>query len=212
VLISDGYNYSVTGPLISAELYNPSTDTFTLTGSQFTTNYLGTITLLGNADAMVTGSIYNADVPELYNPSSGTFANTSQLNTPRDLSTATLLPEGSLLVAGGHSNLTNTVLSSAELYSPTSLVPPNLTSISIAPASVPSLAVNGSQPLVATGLFSDESTQVLYSAIWTSSNPAVATITDDSTNSGVVFGVAAGTTTVSACAGTICGQVTVTVP
>jgi uncharacterized protein YjdB len=211
VLISDGYNYSVTGPLTSAELYNPTLDTFTPTSSQVATSYLGTITLLGNADVLVAGSVLNSASPELYTPSPG-FSITSQMITPRDLQTATLLPDGAVLMAGGHSNVTNTVLAVAELYEPTTLAPPDLSSIAITPSSVPSLAVGGSQQLVATGTFgSAGGTQVLASVTWTSSNPAVATVTDDITNSGVVFGVSAGTTNVSACTGTICGVVVVTV-
>lgn len=54
--------------------------------------------------------------------------------------------------------------------------------------------------------------QTLASASWTSSDPTIATVTSDSTNSGSIYGVAAGTATVSACAGSICGSTTITVP
>jgi hypothetical protein len=133
--------------------------------------------------------------------------------TPRDLPTATLLPDGAVLIAGGHSNFSNSVLAAAELFVPPTLAPPSLVSISIAPSS-PSLAMGASQQLVATGTFGNNGTQQLVSATWTSSNPAVATVTNDVTNSGVVFGVSAGAATVSACTGAICqtAAVTVTAP
>ncbi|PYU28380.1 MAG: hypothetical protein DMG32_02895 [Acidobacteria bacterium] len=63
-----------------------------------------------------------------------------------------------------------------------------------------------------TGTFSDSSVLTLASASWNSSNANIATVTSDSTNSGTVYATAAGTTTVDACAGSICGSATVTVP
>jgi|HubBroStandDraft_1064217.scaffolds.fasta_scaffold03542_5 hypothetical protein len=210
VLIADGYNYLTTGPLTSAELYNPSLGTFILTGSQASTAWLGTATLLGNSNVLIAGSVLNSADPEIFNPGTGTFSVTSAMVTPRDLPTATLLPDGAVLIAGGHSNATNSVLAAAELYEPPTLAPAGLSSIAITPGS-PSLTVSGSQQLVATGTFSNNSTQNLASVTWNSSNPAVATVTDDITNSGVVYGVAAGNAIISACTGTICGATPVTV-
>jgi hypothetical protein len=210
VLITGGYNYLVTGPLTSAELYDPTAQTFTLTGSEPTSGWLGTATLLGNGGVLMAGSVIGAADAELYSAFAGTFANAAPLNTPGDLQTATLMSNGTVLVAGGHSNTGGTVLAAAELYEPSTLSPANLVSIAISPASA-SVAVGASQQLVATGTFSDSSTQVLASVSWTSSNPAVATITNDQTNSGVVYGVATGSALVSACAGTICQTAAITV-
>lgn len=210
VLIAGGYNYLVTGPLTSAELYDPTAQTFTLTGSEPTSGWLGTATLLGNGGVLMAGSVIGAADAELYSAFAGTFANAAPLNTPGDLQTATLMSNGTVLVAGGHSNTGGTVLAAAELYEPSTLSPANLVSIAISPASA-SVAVGASQQLVATGTFSDSSTQVLASVSWTSSNPAVATITNDQTNSGVVYGVATGSALVSACAGTICQTAATTV-
>lgn len=212
VLIADGYNYLITGPLTSAEIYNPSTESFTPTGSEESTAWLGTATLLTNADVLAAGSALNSAVPELYNPGAGTFSATSGMITPRDLQTATLLTDGAVLMAGGHSDLTNTVLSAAELYEPTTLAPPSLSSIAITPSN-PTLGVNGTLQLIATGTFSNLSTQQLASVVWTSSNIAAVTVTNDITNSGVVFGAAAGTAMINACTGTICAPpVSITVP
>jgi len=104
----------------------------------------------------------------------------------------------------------NSVLAATELYEPTTLAPPNLVSIAITPAN-PSLTVGGSLQLVATGTFSDSSTQVLQSLDWGSTNPPAATVTNDQTNSGATYGAAIGNTIISACAGTICGRTPLTV-
>ena len=193
----------------SAELYNPATSAFTLTGSQTSTTWLGTATLLGNSNVLFAGSVVDTAAPEIYHPA-GSFSVTSGMITQRDLQTATLLPDGDVLIAGGYSNAGASVLATAELYEPPTFAPPDLVSIVIAPANPP-LTVGSSQQLVATGTFSDNSAQQLLSVIWTSSNPVAATVTSDVTNSGVVYGVADGSATISACAGTICGTTAVSV-
>jgi hypothetical protein len=102
------------------------------------------------------------------------------------------------------------VLANAELYEPATLAPANLVSIAVTPASPP-LTVGGSQQFIATGTFSDSTTQQLASVTWTSSSPTAATITNDVTNSGVAYGVAAGMTYISACTGSLCGDTLLTV-
>src|ERR1022692_1899397 len=225
VLIADGYNYSTTGPLSSAELYNPIAGTFSATGSQARSASLGTATLLTNGSVLFAGSLYklltngsvlfagslyNASAAEFYSPASGTFSVATELNTPRDLQTATLLPNGAVLIAGGYSDVSNSVLAAAELCEPPMLAPPNPVSIAITPLNA-SLAVGASQQLIATGTFSDNSTQQLASVVWSSSSPTVATVTDDDSNSGVAYGVAAGGTVISACTGAVCGTTQLTV-
>ncbi len=210
VLIADGYNYSTTGPLSSAELYNPIAGTFSATGSQARSASLGTATLLTNGSVLFAGSLYNASAAEFYSPASGTFSVATELNTPRDLQTATLLPNGAVLIAGGYSDVSNSVLAAAELCEPPMLAPPNLVSIAITPLNA-SLAVGASQQLIATGTFSDNSIQQLASVVWSSSSPTVATVTDDDSNSGVAYGVAAGGTVISACTGAVCGTTQLTV-
>jgi len=209
VLIADGYNYSVTGPLTSAELYDPVAGTFNLTGSEASTGWLGTASLLNNGFVLIAGSALNAAIAEIYTPP-GVFIPTGALLTPGDLQTATLLANGTVLIAGGHSNSTNEVLANAELYEPATLAPANLVSIAVTPASPP-LTVGGSQQFIATGTFSDSTTQQLASVTWTSSSPTAATITNDVTNSGVAYGVAAGMTYISACTGSLCGDTLLTV-
>jgi hypothetical protein len=114
---------------------------------------------------------------EIYDPASGSFHVTGSLATARQVNTATWLANGTVLVAGGWSNF-NYVITSAELYEPGTLAPDNLVSISLSPLD-PCLPLRTSA-LVATGTFSDNSTQTLVSAAWSSSDRTVANITNDS--------------------------------
>ncbi len=129
------------------------------------------------------------------------------MNTARGEQSATLLNNGTVLVAGGYNGNT---LASAELYQPSTLVPSNLVSISVTPAT-PTVPLYHAQRFTATGTFGDSSTQTLASVTWSSSNNAVATITNDAGNLGVAFGAAQGSATVNACTGTVCGSTTLTV-
>jgi hypothetical protein len=122
VLIAGGSNSS--GLVSTAELYNPSTGTFSLTGSLNTPRLGHTATLLPSGEVLIaagaTNTTYLASA-ELYNPSTGTFTLTGSMKTARELFTATLLSNGEVLVAGGqNSNLIAPFISSAELYDPVS--------------------------------------------------------------------------------------------
>jgi trimeric autotransporter adhesin len=82
-----------------------------------------------------------------------------------------------------------------------------LTGITITPPS-PSVAAGTSTNLAAIGTLTDSSTQDLTNTVeWTSSDTTVATVGSGSTSAGVVTGIAAGATTVTAA---FSGQVAVT--
>ena len=212
VLVAGGSDVN-DNALASAELYNPTTMTFTPTGSLTTARGDHAATLLNNGMVLVEGGYTSsADMTasaELYDPVSGTFSPTGSLNVARQVQTATLLSNGFVLVAGGFSD-NSFALTSAELYQPATLVPANLVSIILSPLN-PSIPSGTAQNFTATGTFSDNSTQNLASASWTSSNTAIATIASDSSNRGVVFGAAIGSATVNACTGSICGSTGLTV-
>lgn len=129
VLVAGGVYYTGVSPnlvanyLASAELYDPSSGTFTLTGSLNTARSSQTATVLQNGNVLIAagqnsgangGYVGSA---ELYNPTTGKFSATGSLNTARILHTAHLLSSGKvLIVAGNHFGS----IASAELYDPTS--------------------------------------------------------------------------------------------
>jgi len=131
VLVAGGEYVSSTNAgtaLTSAELYNPSTGSWTATGSLNTARWGHTATLLTNGKILVAGGVAQSGdyltSAELYDPSTGTWTATGSLNTARFDHTQTLLPNGKVLVAGGDSTVitssseTYASLNSAELYDP----------------------------------------------------------------------------------------------
>ena len=146
---------------------------------------------------------------ELYNPATGTFTPTGSLNTARDWHTATLLNNGMVLMAGGYGDSSG-ILASAELYEPATLTPPDLESIAITPATS-TLSPGTTQQFIATGTFSDSSTEQLASVTWSSSDTTLAQISNDASNHGVSLAIAAGTVTITATAGSVSGSATLTV-
>jgi N-acetylneuraminic acid mutarotase len=115
----------VGGVLSSAEIYDPSTQSFSPTGSMTVPRAGQTITMLQDGSVLVAGGVQNAGYrselasAEIYDPGSGTFNPTGSMSTPREGHTATLLRDGSVLIVGGSDNGIHT-LDSAEIYIPTS--------------------------------------------------------------------------------------------
>jgi len=106
----------------TAELYNPSTGTWSSAGMLPHPRYGHTATLLTNGDVMVTGGCVASScsavtgATEIYTPNSttGTWTTTGALHIPRAYQTATRLLNGKVLLVGGVPGT-----KSCELYDPT---------------------------------------------------------------------------------------------
>jgi hypothetical protein len=163
VLIAGGDIGDGDGASTIAELYDPSTGTFSSTGNMTTGREQYTATLLTDGTALFAGGHNVIDLgssAEVYDPVQEGFSRTAGMPTVRELHTATLLNDGRVLIAGGDDErywIPETILSSAELYTPPALVP--------APALL-SLSGDGSGP----GTILHTSTRQIVSP----DNPAVA--------------------------------------
>jgi len=216
----------------NSRVYDPTTQTFTMGGAlNLTYRTFFTSTLLNNGTVLLTGGVNATNATpivastELYDPALGTFSFGNTMLVSRALQTATLLSDGSgkVLIAGGVSGsnyfLTPLGVSSAELYPPSTLTPPNLVSIAVAPVPAnQTIVVGATQRFIATGTFNVNGVitqQQLASVTWSasdSSGAGVAQISNDATNSGVAVGLSAGMATITACTGTTCSApVTLTV-
>ena len=124
VLLAGGYFDRY--PITAADLYDPTTRTFSATGPMANARGFDTASLLSDGRVLIAGgdpSMWNFDGPymtsaELYEPASGTFSPTGSLATGRNMHTATLLLDGRVLIAGGNVSGQHP-LASAELYDPT---------------------------------------------------------------------------------------------
>ena len=86
-----------------------------------------------------------------------------------------------------------------------------LASLAVTPAT-PSIAKGTKQQFVATGTYSDATTQDLTGTVtWASATTATATISNAAASKGLASAVAEGTTVISATSGTIVGMTTLTV-
>jgi hypothetical protein len=134
-LLNDGQVLMVGGStgnflLASAELYEPSSGSFTSTGSMTQRRWLSTANLLASGNVLVAGGGLPGsincglsdecgpvtNIAELYDPVAHTFSPAASMAQSRLAHTATTLLDGRVLVTGGWTG--NESTSSAELYDP----------------------------------------------------------------------------------------------
>jgi uncharacterized protein (TIGR03437 family) len=120
VLFGSYFNYDSTDTteLEDAELYDPATGTFSLTGrTAFPELRSNSTSLLATGDVLETleYSCDPADLAEIYHSSTGTFTAAPKMSGLRGYSTATLLPDGTVLIDGQDFSIPP-VYASAELY------------------------------------------------------------------------------------------------
>jgi hypothetical protein len=212
VLVTGGSTCSLPGcPTNAAEIFDPIANTFTVvSGGMTVPRFSHSATLLTNGNVFVAGGYSSCGAScneeastEVFDPAAGVFSPGQSITSALAGHTGTLVGNGNVLLIGGIN--TGVTLSGDEWYQPTSLTPAGLVSVTIAPTNL-FLALGQSQQFGATGTFSNGSTQILQSAIWNSSNPAIASISNSPGSAGIANALATGATTLTATAGSAGGS------
>ena len=127
VLIVGGRSFDDQGRLhafAQSELFSPTEEAFSITGSLTTSRSEHTATRLLDGRVLVLGGRNNLVLKsaEIYDPATETFAEIGELNEGRFAHTATLLPDGKVLIVGGRGGETSptyaTELDAVELFDP----------------------------------------------------------------------------------------------
>ncbi|HEX4513895.1 MAG TPA: kelch repeat-containing protein, partial [Polyangiaceae bacterium] len=135
VLVAGGVDSTTTTNGLStaaADIYDPSTNSWTATQSLATARHQHTATLLSDGTVLVTGGSTKTSggttilsSAEVFDPTSGTWSAGTSLATARSSHTATLLSGGKILIAGGGTTGLQAT-QTAELYTPGGSTPPTI--------------------------------------------------------------------------------------
>jgi N-acetylneuraminic acid mutarotase len=208
--------------LNEAEVYDPVSGTWAVTGTLSLPRYNNSITRLPNGKVLLAGgyaavgTIASAD---LYDPTTGSFSLTGSLATARaatggsgDNGDSPLLQNGQALFAGGYTSA-GTILGNTELYDPASGTWTTTGSL-ITPRAFNTATLLQDGHVLVVGGYTNGSTSLASSELyappevsWSSSNGSVASINQ----SGLATALASGTTTISASSRGISGSASVTV-
>ena len=104
-----------------AQVYDPGTNSWSVTGSMSTVRLQSTTTTLNDGRVLVAGAYTQVGVlpvSEIYDPGTGTWSPTASMNVARAAYSAVLLPNGNVLVAVDLDSDTY-YLADAEVYDPT---------------------------------------------------------------------------------------------
>ena len=125
VLIAGGKSWQVghpDKPLVSAEIFDPSTETFHRVGDLSVPRDRPTLTLLPDGKVLVAGGQNGPEGPltcEVFDPKAETFSTLPNgLKTARMAHNATMLPGGQVLIAGGWCPPARSTTSTVEVFDP----------------------------------------------------------------------------------------------
>src|SRR5262249_34902126 len=124
VLIAGGcLSYDESSATASAEIYDPTTNTWSPAASMPVARYGHLAALLHNGKVLIMGGLDTAGQPigttPLYDPATNSWSTGAAMGTARFATTLTRLSDGKLLVAGG-SIADHTSVINAEIYDPAS--------------------------------------------------------------------------------------------
>lgn len=135
--------------------------------------------------------------------SSGTPSTATISNTAGSKGLATAVNAGTSTISAVYAGQTGSTI--------LTVTPATLLSIAVTPSN-PSIAEGANQQFIATGTYSDSTTQNITTTVtWSSSNTNVATISNTAGSQGSAAGVGGGTTTIRATLGSVNGTTTLTV-
>ena len=130
VLVMGGFSYGLSGAITNCDLYDPTTNTFSATGSLNTARGCFAATKLANGDVLVTGGCTHVyfylngniggviDTAEIYSVANGTWSyTTGNMAITRCAHSSHLLPSGKVLVVAGATGYF-TQTNATEIYDP----------------------------------------------------------------------------------------------
>ncbi len=128
VLVAGGFRGDAfTTPLVTAEIYDPSTGTFSPAASAAhpPAGFLSSVPVLSDGTVFLAGGS-NA---QIYDPSGDTFRVTGNTTTLQGQPLTALMADGTVLVTGGVGSDGNTGVANAEIFYPTNVIPVSITSV-----------------------------------------------------------------------------------